>query len=236
MTASPRESRSRFTLSRQAVRAVDAACVAEFGIPGIVLMENAAISLAAVARDILENASASRDARVLIICGPGNNGGDGFALARHLSNDGYRIQLARLGTPKHDTDAATNWRICRAMKIEECEITSIDSLEPHRNCALIVDALLGTGLDRPVTGLAAEIIQWINRSGCPVLAADVPSGLDCDTGRPLGVAVNATRTVTFVALKEGFLRAESRAWTGQVTVAPIGAPLALIERLGRRTT
>ena len=97
---------------------------------------------------------------------------------------------------------------------------------------LIVDAIFGTGLDRPITGPTAALIEWINSTGYPVLAADCPSGLDCDTGQPLGCAVRATRTVTFVALKPGFLAAESRAYTGEVFVAQIGAPASLIERYG----
>jgi NAD(P)H-hydrate epimerase len=105
--------------------------------------------------------------------------------------------------------------------------------DQHR-ADLIVDAIFGTGLDRPITGRAADIINWINATGIPVLAADVPSGLDCDTGEILGVAVRAACTVTFVGLKIGFDSPSSRQLLGEVIVADIGAPRELIERFGKR--
>jgi NAD(P)H-hydrate epimerase len=98
---------------------------------------------------------------------------------------------------------------------------------------LIIDAIFGTGLDRDVSGLAADTIRWINSSGVPVLAADVPSGMDCETGKPLGVCVKAAATVTFVGLKSGFLQPHAQEWLGEVIVADIGAPRELIDRLGR---
>ncbi len=99
---------------------------------------------------------------------------------------------------------------------------------------LIVDAIFGTGLARPVRGAAAEMIERINAAEAPVLAVDVPSGLDCDTGRALGTAVKATRTVTFVGPKSGFFEPGARRYTGTVVVADIGAPVELVERFGRQ--
>ena len=99
---------------------------------------------------------------------------------------------------------------------------------------LVVDAIFGTGLDRPVTGVAASVIGSINRSGRPILAVDVPSGLDCDTGQPLGSTVRAARTVTFVARKPAMNVESAGAYTGEVVVADIGAPVELLERFGRR--
>jgi NAD(P)H-hydrate epimerase len=111
-----------------------------------------------------------------------------------------------------------------------------DRLDDREVPALVVDAIFGTGLDRPVEGRPAEVIDWINRimaRGRPVLAVDVPSGLDCDTGLPLGHAVRATATVTFVARKPGLLEPPGRDHAGRVTVADIGAPRELVERFGR---
>ena len=215
-------------LDRQAVREVDRVAIEEFAIPGIVLMENAALGLADHALDMLACAS-TPPGRLLIICGPGNNGGDGYALARHLVNHEVDVTLASLGNPKPGGDAGINQTICRHMKIP-----AIDSgeLKSQGDFDLIVDAIFGTGLDRPVTGTAASTIEWINQTGVPILAADCPSGLDCDTGRPLGCAVRASRTVTFVARKPGFLLPEAKPYTGEVFVAPIGAPAFLIERFG----
>jgi NAD(P)H-hydrate epimerase len=99
---------------------------------------------------------------------------------------------------------------------------------------LIVDAIFGTGLDREATGDAARIIEWMNGSKRPILAADVPSGMDCNTGRPLGACVRASRTVTFVGLKPGFLVPDAQKLLGEVVVGDIGAPRELIERFGRR--
>ena len=223
-------------LTRKAVREVDRVAIKDFAIPGIVLMENAARGLAEHALDMLVNA-ASFPPRVLIICGRGNNGGDGYALARHLTNQDIDVTLAGIGdskaNPKAVSDAGINKTICRHMNIPDIspEITP-QKLADRGEFHLIVDAIFGTGLDRPITGPTAAIIEWINSTGYPVLAADCPSGLDCDTGRPLGCAVRATRTVTFVARKPGFLVAESRAYTGEVFVAEIGAPAFLIERFG----
>ncbi len=214
-------------LSRDAVRAVDRAAIEEYGIPGAILMENAAIGLADEASRWL---GAARDAKVLIICGSGNNGGDGYALARHLHNRGHQPLLVPLGDPRPGTDAALNRSISRRMNLPEI---AADELDRHRDADLVVDAIFGTGLDRPVTGAEAGAIDWINRSGRRVLAVDVPSGLDCDTGRPLGTAVRAGRTITFVAPKPGFAAPGAREYTGEVTVVGIGAPAELIARFGR---
>ena len=227
-------------LNRQAVRELDRAAIEDYAIPGIVLMENAALGLVEHARDMLSSET-SQPARVLIICGRGNNGGDGYALARHLFNHSVDVTIASLGgptsPPETQSDAGINKIICRHMNIPEIppEVspeTLPEKLANQGEFHLIVDAIFGTGLDRPVTGPTAAIIEWINSTGYPVLAADCPSGLDCDTGRPLGCAVRATRTVTFVALKPGFLHPEAKPYTGEVFVAQIGAPVFLIERFG----
>jgi NAD(P)H-hydrate epimerase len=215
-----------YVLDRDAVRAVDRAAIEEYGIPGIVLMENAARALAATALSMLDGGGMA-----LIICGSGNNGGDGWALARHLHNAGVRVVVAPLGDPRPDGDAGVNCAICRAMGIEEI---AFDRLEAQRDADLIVDAIFGTGLTRPVLeGRAEEAIVWMNAGSEPVLAVDVPSGLDADRGFPLGVAVRATATVTFVGMKPGFLVSGAEAWTGTVTVGDIGAPRELTERYGR---
>lgn len=225
-------SADNLVLNRQAVREVDRAAIEDYAIPGIVLMENAARGLAEHALDMLTDVT-SQPPRVLIICGRGNNGGDGYALARHLTNQDIDVTLAILGDPKPKGDAGINQTICRHMNIPEVspEVTP-NKLNDLGEFHLIVDAIFGTGLDRPVTGPIAAIIEWINSTGLPVLAADCPSGLDCDTGRPLGSAVLATRTVTFVALKPGFLHPKAKPYTGAVFVAQIGAPAFLIERFG----
>jgi NAD(P)H-hydrate epimerase len=217
-------------LDRDSVREVDRSAIEEYGIPGIVLMENAARGLAVIALDMLRDA-AHDPPRALVVCGRGNNGGDGYALARHLVNAGVEVRLAALGEPGPASDAGINASICRHMGMPRVDIEEIGDAASFD---LIVDAIFGTGLDRPLEGAALEAVRWLNCAGRPVLAVDVPSGLDCDTGRPLGDAVRADRTATFVAMKSGLLQARARPYAGRVEVVDIGAPRALIERLARR--
>jgi hydroxyethylthiazole kinase-like uncharacterized protein yjeF len=222
--------RPPLVLDRRSVREVDRLAIQEYGLSGLVMMENAARGLAEHALAMLEAAGgADRRGRVLIVCGSGNNGGDGYALARHLHNAGVEVGLASMGQPKPGSDAAINRDICARMnlRIEPFE----KAAGAPAGCDLVVDAIFGTGLDRPVEGEALAAIRWINAASRPVLAADIPSGLDADTGRPLGQAVRASRTVTFVGLKPGFLVPESGEWTGRVEVVDIGVPRELVERL-----
>ncbi len=217
-----------YVLNRDSVRAVDRAAIDEYGIPGVVLMENAARALAVETLAMMPKTAGL----VVIVCGSGNNGGDGWALARHLHNAGSDVRIAPLGEPREGGDAAVNCRICRNMNLREIVP---DDLPAHLgDCDLVVDAIFGTGLDRAVTGAAATVIESINGSGRPILAVDVPSGLDCDTGQPLGSTIRAARTVTFVARKPAMNVEAARAYTGEVVVADIGAPVELLERFGRR--
>lgn len=215
-------------LDRAQVREVDRSAIEDFGIPGIILMEHASQGLAEHALMMLKSNADSQPPRVLIVCGKGNNGGDGYALARHLTNEGVHITLIPIGQPRPDSDAGVNAAICHQMGIETAGLDDIESPEEY---ALIVDALFGTGLDRGLEGKAADTVDWINASGRPVLAVDVPSGLDSDTGQPLGPTVKADLTVTFVAIKTGFLTKPAPDYLGRVVVADIGAPRMLLDRI-----
>jgi NAD(P)H-hydrate epimerase len=232
----PAQAEPALVFDRDAIRQVDRAAIEEFGVPGIVLMENAARGLARETLDMLEQ-DAGPDALVLIFCGSGNNGGDGYALARDLSNANVEVIIVPLGLPRPNTDADTNRQICQRMGLREIPFSDIDQFDRRFEPDLIVDAMFGTGLDRSITGEAAAAIRWINNSGRPVLAVDVPSGLDCNTGRPVGEegcqAICATRTVTFVGLKTGFQGLDAQKHLGEVVVVDIGAPLELLERFGR---
>jgi len=141
--------------------------------------------------------------------------------------------LAPLGESRPDSDAGINAAICRKMGLRQISIDQLDEFAASTPLSLIVDAIFGTGLDRPITGKDAEVIQWINRANRPVLAVDVPSGLDCNSGAVLGVAVKATRTVTFVGLKIGFTGPEAQKLLGEVVVADIGSPIELVRRFGK---
>lgn len=218
---------------RDSIRAVDRAAIHEYGIPGIVLMENAARGLCDHAVEMLDEAG-EISPLVLIICGNGNNGGDGYALARHLHNRGVQVAIIPLGQPRSDSDAGINATICQKMRLMRVEPGAIEQFASANHISLIVDAIFGTGLDRPVGGLAAVMIEWINRAAAPVLAVDVPSGIDCNSGYALGTAVKATTTVTFVGHKIGFAELHAQKLLGEVVVVDIGAPRELAERFGRR--
>jgi NAD(P)H-hydrate epimerase len=216
----------RRRLTRAQVREVDRLAIEEYHVPGIVLMENAARAVVDVARRMTE----SKPCEVAVVCGGGNNGGDGLAVARHLHNWGYQV-LVIDGAAEFKGDALINSRIVDAMGIDRDDVYNAeDFLNPHA-IDFVIDALFGTGLTRPPTGDVATLIELINGCELPVLSVDLPSGLDCDTGEALGPCVRATTTVTFVAEKAGFANAASREYTGEIIVGDIGCPRELINRV-----
>lgn len=225
-----------YLLNRESSRAIDRLAVEEFGVPSIVLMENASRHVADVALDQLEDVD---DPTILIVCGPGNNGGDGLAASRHLSNAGVRTTIALAADPARlSGDAAVHLAVVRRMGLPIREIgPGAATLDAFAGSHLIIDALFGTGLDRAVQHAQADVIRAMNSArgaGASVLSVDLPSGLDADSGKTLGVAVHADVTVTFCGLKPCFLSLEGQALVGEVVVADIGAPRALLERLGKR--
>jgi len=241
-----------FALSRDEVRELDRRAIEEFGVLGIDLMENAGRGCA----DLLMRLNSGKKP-VVILCGPGNNGGDGFVIARQLLSQGWPVHVcvfSQLGMiasgdsvaadPKLSHDATKNYVLLRRIasprlvsprfwnadkRVREQLFKEIDSAD------WIVDALFGTGLCRPLGTPYDEVVARVNASQHPVLAVDIPSGLDCDTGAPLGPTIRATHTATFVALKKGFLNPASREWTGEVHVVDIGAPRILIEEYQQRS-
>jgi NAD(P)H-hydrate epimerase len=213
-------------LTRDQVRSIDRRATEEYHVPGIVLMENASRGVA----DAAERFFLPRASRVLILCGGGNNGGDGLAAARHLHNRGHAVTIGLLTDPaRYKGDAKTNWDIVQAMRLPS---SAFDAAAIRATRAdLILDAVFGTGLTDAPRDPFPEIVNAIQDHGAPILAIDLPSGLDCDTGRPPGACVRATRTVTFVAEKVGFANPEARQYTGEITVADIGCPRELIEQV-----
>lgn len=213
-------------LTRAQVREIDRLSIEQYHIPGIVLMENAARAAADVATDMLGSASGRQ---ILILCGGGNNGGDGLAVARHLHNRGAQISIALTIDPaKFKGDALINWQIDSAMALPH---RAADPDEIARSKAdLLIDAIFGTGLSTPPRDPFPALVAAVDRAARPVLAIDLPSGLDCDTGQPLGAAIRATRTITFVAEKTGFAAPAARPYLGTITVADIGCPIELIPK------
>ena len=214
-------------LTREQVRQIDRLSIEKYQIPGIVLMENAARAAADVACDMLDGDCVGQ---VLILCGGGNNGGDGLALARHLHNRGADISIAVTIDPaNYKGDALINWRIVSAMGLRA--EPAVPEKIARTSAVLVVDAIFGTGLSEPPRDPFAQIAAAVEASRVPVLAIDLPSGLDCDTGRPLGACVKAQRTITFVAEKAGFAAPEARPYLGEVIVGSIGCPTELIEQV-----
>jgi NAD(P)H-hydrate epimerase len=240
-SAAPLARPPAYVLSRQAVREIDRLAVERYRIPSIVLMENAAFHLADIALHMLREVASPR---ILILCGPGNNGGDGLALARHLHNAQARVEIILAAeVDAYRGDAAANLDTAQRMGLS---LTVVDGLDPAgamRRAVdrggppdLVVDALLGTGASEAVREPIRGLIREVNRlsgNGPLVVAVDLPSGLDCDTGQALGAAVHADVTVTFCGLKQGFLALAAQEYIGDVVVVDIGAPLELTARLGR---
>jgi NAD(P)H-hydrate epimerase len=219
------------TLTRDEVRRVDRQAIAEFHVPGIVLMENAGRGCAELLQDLgVTN-------RVVICCGKGNNGGDGFVMARHLENAGVTLEVLVFAAPDEIRgDAAVNLAVLQAAATplrffpETPQPDALHQLLPGADW--IVDALLGTGFQGEVREPLRTVITAINRAGGRVLAIDLPSGLNCDTGLAEGPCVQARHTATFVARKRGFQNPASVELTGTVHVIGIGVPRRLLTSYG----
>jgi hydroxyethylthiazole kinase-like uncharacterized protein yjeF len=196
----------------------------EGGVPSATLMENAG---RAVADEVFRR---HRDARsVAVLCGPGNNGGDGFVAARHLVDLGYKVKLG------FDGDAAKLPSDTAAMA--KRFVGPRETLHPDilAGADVVVDALFGAGLARPIEGTLAALVEHVNASGIPVVAVDVPSGIDGSTGEVRGVAIRAAATVTFFRLKPGHVLLPGRLYCGETSVADIGIPARVLEEIEPNT-
>jgi hydroxyethylthiazole kinase-like uncharacterized protein yjeF len=210
-------------LTTGAMREADARTIAA-GTPGTVLMERAGRAVAEAVVAMVPDPS-----RVLVVCGPGNNGGDGFVAARLLAKRRYGVTVALLG-PREALrgDAAEMAALWQGPVIPAAEAAPVEA-------DLIVDAVFGAGLARDLEGPAAALVQRINASETPVLAVDIPSGIDGDSGQERGTAVRASRTVTFAARKPGHLLLPGRVHCGAVAVADIGIAAETLAAVAGRT-
>ena len=222
-------------LGKEEIRSLDRVSIDEFGVPGVVLMENAG----AGAARLLE--AEERVGDVVVVCGRGNNGGDGFVIARHLDAAGRPVRvLLAAAAEAYGGDAAVNLRVIQRSGIPIVPLADADEVTWRRHLAgatWIVDAVLGTGAAGSPRGAVALAIDAINATrdgaeGPRVLAVDLPSGLDADTGVPAGICVRADITATFVAEKAGFATPASARFTGRVHVVGIGAPGCVLGRFG----
>ena len=201
---------------------------------GMVLMENAGAGAARIVMRLAAARPAVLRQPLRIVCGPGNNGGDGFVVARHLREGGHEVSVLVLGgrDPDPGSDAGRNLSILERMgsvPILRRPTTPREGEGSLLASGTVIDAIFGTGLSRPVTSPYREWIEEINRGGSPVVSLDIPSGLDADTGEVLGVAVRAAVTITFAAPKLGFSRGSGPELCGTVEVVDIGLPRELWE-------
>ena len=219
-------------VTRDQVRRIDKLAVERYGISGIVLMENAGRNAASIIDD-----DYGPTGQAFICCGPGNNGGDGCVIARHLDNFGWTVRVMLAGDPARLThDAKVNYGIVEAMGLDPVVTSDLNgqlkTAGTVRGDEIVVDALLGTGFRGEVRSPTAELIHAINATeNRSVVAIDLPSGLDCDSGTPSNATVCADLTVTFVAAKVGFEAKSAESYLGRVVVADIGAPRELIEQV-----
>jgi ADP-dependent NAD(P)H-hydrate dehydratase / NAD(P)H-hydrate epimerase len=205
---------------------LDRQIINEIGIPAMVLMENAA---RAVVKVLEQKYSELLPKGILIICGTGNNGGDGLAAARYLASSGYPVKAFLAGNKdKIKGEALLNLSIWQKLGYEITEISEESHLEwlyqALQESALIIDAILGTGLSQNVQGLNSQIIAYLNESALPIASVDIPSGIDGSTGKIRGIAVKAQLTITMGALKLGHLLYPGANYTGELWVADIGIP------------
>ena len=210
----------RFLADGLEMRGMDRYSIETIGIPSIVLMEHAAAAAVDEMRGCLEGQPS-----ILIVCGTGNNGADGLAMARLLDNEGYAVQVAPVGNQMKATEEwKTQAEICSRLGIPLVhQELSAEYIRSNR-IGVVVDGLFGTGLSRMVTGAFQDAIEAINRSGAYVVSIDIPSGISADSGAVLGCAVKADLTVTFQCEKLGMALYPGKEYCGQTVVRDIGIP------------
>ena len=218
-------------LNSSQMREADRRTIEEIGIPSLVLMENAGrqvvAAMEAVHGDLQEH-------QVAVLCGRGNNGGDGFVVARTLIQRGVEVSVFVLGAIADVRgDARINLEILGRLGLTVVEVADSQAWELHfsevSNCTLIVDAIFGTGLNAPLTGLLETVVADVNGSGIPVVAIDLPSGLSADSHEPIGDSIEAGVTITLGAPKLALVLPPAETRAGDIVIADIGIPSEVIE-------
>ena len=211
----------------QIMRNIDSYCIDVLGIPGIILMENAALK---VMKNIPEN-----NKKFVIVCSSGNNGGDGFVVARHLLNRGNYVEVFFLGSDENmSADALVNFNIIRNMGAKIIEVNNNEELEILRESIIkseiTIDAIFGTGLSREVKGIYSLAITIMNENSKYILSIDVPSGFECNSGKVMGNCIRSNKTVTFELYKRGFISYDAESITGEIVIEKIGIPKAIVDK------
>ena len=224
-------------LTPQEVRRFDQIAIQKFGIPGVVLMENAGVGCF---RELIEETESLQLAKTaIILCGPGNNGGDGFVIARHLWNCGWKVRVLFCCDPqKISGDAAMMLRPLLRLPMELIQLPSTDDAQVVSDLvstirgepvAWIIDAMLGTGAVGAPRGSVRRAIQVANQLRVRRMAIDIPSGLNAETGEQYDIVFNADVTCTFVDQKSGFAHPDAKSHLGRVSVIPIGIDARAIQ-------
>ena len=204
-------------ITKEMMKALDAHMIEEVRIPSAVLMENAAFGLTSAISSLFDT-----DTRVAVVCGTGNNGGDGFATARQLTAKGFDVSIYLIGIASAlQGDAAANAKAAGDVIEILSETQAKENLRSLSEC-VVIDAIFGIGLTRPIEGLFATVIDLLNNSGAYIIACDIPSGINANNGQVLGTALRAHETVTFQCAKPGLLLYPGREYTGRLTVKEIG--------------
>lgn len=226
------EAQKPLSFSRAQIRRVDEVAINDWGVPGTLLMENAGRGVA----DVM--CEAGIEGKVIVVCGKGNNGGDGFVLARQLHLRGFDAEILLCCNPSDIAgDAKVMFDLVSRCDVPLKEAATGEALMTQLQSAdWLVDALLGTGTVGAPRSPMDKIIQAMNATMAMRLAVDVPSGLDCETGEASGVTFRANVTCTFVALKHGFLTEQARPYLGEVHCLDIGLPWSLVEQALRSGT
>ena len=215
----------KFVSSLQ-MKEIDRKATEKYGIPSLVLMENAGRGIADEAQIMIKD----KTGKIIVFCGYGNNGGDGFVAARHLANRGYCVEVYLAGRNKTmSSDAEINFRILENIKVKINKIKAQSQINriSFNKAKLIIDAIFGIGVKGELDIFYQCLIEKINESKIPVLAVDVPSGLDADSGVALPVAIKARRTLAMGLMKKYFLNPSARKFTGKVAVVDISLPRQL---------
>lgn len=214
--------------SVQIMRNIDNYCINELGIPGIVLMENAALK-------VVKNIDFQKYKSFCIVCSKGNNGGDGFAVCRYLYNLGKNIKVFLVGNEEGMShDCKINYTILKNLGISINKINGLKELQELKNCLKIsdatIDAIFGTGLSRDVEGIYSDVISCINDNANYIFSIDIPSGLSGNTGNVLKNCIRADKTISFQLFKRGFMKYGVDSFIGDLIIEDIGIPKSVIEK------
>ena len=223
-----------YLVTANEMQKMDRSTIESFGLPGRILMENAGRG---ATQFFLEQFKDAENKKIGVIAGRGNNGGDGFVIARYLAQKGISVTVYLLSEhQKISGDAAANLKLLPPLKVPVIEMPDAESFSAHetamRHEAIWIDAILGTGLQSDVKGFFRDVIDFINQSNKPVFAVDIPSGLNSDTGRPCGTCIRADATATFAFAKTGHFLFPGADYTGNLKIIDIGVPPHIANDVG----